>query len=658
MSNPNAPVIKPRSIFRTLRKYALLWLIPTVVIGAAAYLYGHFVPPDWEATQAVLLRDEGANNVKRHGRFDNLEAMKTAQKTVLELVRNKDALATSLTDIGPPIGYQHPEAWPTIKDIEHCRQHIALKPPKGAEFGSTEVVYLSVQERTVERALKLADAVYAQLEKRMQQLRSDNATTTIAELAETAAMAQQELETATAGLEAMEANVGTDLADLRNLNESANGDGNLQNTLQEIENELRQVNARHKADTYLQLELRSAQKDPDRLVAMPNSLLNSQPALRRLKDGLVDAQLRTAQLLGNMRKDHPAVQAALEGEQEVRHHLHEELEVAVRGLATDVEVSSGRIRSLELQKLKYETKLDRLARLRARYDNLVSEVQRRSEIVEKSQADLAAGRSALAAAHTASLIQRLDKPRVGDQPLGPGLLLLTLSGLAAGLVTGLALVFLVAPFEEQGARRWTDRLLRRGQNDRRHSSRPDGRGRRGEDNESLVDGRAVEMQRPPQPARRRSSDVAPRQRSEDAVPPAAAPPDIVQSRRPLPAPPRASAPAKPPKRRQTAQRPSQPPPQPPPTEHVRPQRAGLTPEFRATPRQRPTVPPTPQPPTVDRGHSDQQRSSVEPRPLPDVSGPVTPLPPTTERRSSSATPLPDLSTEELQRLGDHPQRPS
>ena len=44
--------------------------------------------------------------------------------------------------------------------------------------------------------------------------------------------------------------------------------------------------------------LKQAEADPTALVAAPCRLLDSQPALRRLKDGLVDSQLRTANLQG------------------------------------------------------------------------------------------------------------------------------------------------------------------------------------------------------------------------------------------------------------------------------------------------------------------------------------------------------------------------
>ena len=77
-----------------------------------------------------------------------------------------------------------------------------------------------------------------------------------------------------------------------------------------------------KANRQLLALLEQAQADPTRLMAAPTRLLDSQPALRRLKDGLVDAQLRTATLQGRMSAEHPEVISAKEAETQVAARLH------------------------------------------------------------------------------------------------------------------------------------------------------------------------------------------------------------------------------------------------------------------------------------------------------------------------------------------------
>ena len=107
----------------------------------------------------------------------------------------------------------------------------------------------------------------------------------------------------------MEREVGPDLAELRNLQEQSSGDSDLRRKAVEIENELRQAKVAETNNRELLKLLTAARDNPGTLLATPNRLLESQPALKRLKDGLVDAQLRTAQHLGTMTHEHPLVGA-------------------------------------------------------------------------------------------------------------------------------------------------------------------------------------------------------------------------------------------------------------------------------------------------------------------------------------------------------------
>jgi hypothetical protein len=230
-------------------------------------------------------------------------------------------------------------------------------------------------------------------------------------------------------------------------------------SLTQIENELRQARAAHFVAIEQEKLLSAARANPDSLVATPNRLLESQPALRRLKDGLVDAQLRTAELLGKLNEDHPLARAAISAEEEIRQDLHRELEIAVRGLHTDLEISRARVESLVSQADEIRKRLDRLAALRAKYSNLVAEVAQESTIVEKARRALADARASQSAAQAASLISRLDKPQTGNRPVGPGRGTIVLAGFGGGLLAGLGLVLLVVPPENGRARRWTDFLV-------------------------------------------------------------------------------------------------------------------------------------------------------------------------------------------------------
>ena len=139
-----------------------------------------------------------------------------------------------------------------------------------------------------------------------------------------------------------------------------------------------------------QLEiLLAASQDPETLVATPNRLLESQPGLHRLKEGLVDAQLRVASLMGKMNAAHPDVKAALAAEAEIRQNLYRELDTTIRGVRADLQVTEAVIESYEKQQAEVQGRLDRLASLRARYENLVTEVAHRGQQLRKAQRALA-----------------------------------------------------------------------------------------------------------------------------------------------------------------------------------------------------------------------------------------------------------------------------
>jgi hypothetical protein len=155
---------------------------------------------------------------------------------------------------------------------------------------------------------------------------------------------------------------------------------------------------------------------------------------------------------------HPRVQAAISAEKLVRRDLHNELEIAIRGLAGELKVSATQVESLETQLADVTGRLDRLAGMRARYNNLVAIVRQHTEIVDKAQKELADARASQAAALSTSLITRLDGPQAGNQPIGPGRLTIVLCGIAGGLIIGLAVVLMATPLGTLHRRRWTDYL--------------------------------------------------------------------------------------------------------------------------------------------------------------------------------------------------------
>jgi uncharacterized protein involved in exopolysaccharide biosynthesis len=447
-----APIVNPRQIIDILIRYRWRWLAPLAIVSLAALLYAVLKGSTWEAQQALVVRDEAVGGFNRPGRFNTADDMKTAQETVLELAKSRGVVEAALREVGPAAangGVANRGAatalFPTPADVEDVQDAIQVTAPGGAEFGKTEVFYLKVKDGNRTRAVALTAAICNQLDRRLGELRDRKAQSLVAELERTAELARKDLAVATAQLAEMERQAGRDLAELRILNESTTGESNLRRTLIEVTNELRQAEQAARTSQQLKELLRAAQADPARIVATPNDLLASQPALRQLKDGLVQTQLQTAALLGTMSRAHPRVQSALAAEMQIRHDLHAELESAMIGLDAELALVDTRVRALQQRIDELQQRMQDLAGIRAEYANRLAEVQRRTEIVSKSVNDLAEARASRAAAHSASLITRLDGPSTGERPVGPSRSSIVLVGMGGGLMLGLGLVFLTAP---------------------------------------------------------------------------------------------------------------------------------------------------------------------------------------------------------------------
>ena len=113
----------------------------------------------------------------------------------------------------------------------------------------------------------------------------------------------------------VEARIGADLAELRNLNAEIGGASAVSQELQAIEAERRVNESQRRENVRLLKLLSAAQDDPNQLLATPNSLLKSQPAVAQLKKALVAAEVHTASLLGSRSEKHPFVVAAREAEE-------------------------------------------------------------------------------------------------------------------------------------------------------------------------------------------------------------------------------------------------------------------------------------------------------------------------------------------------------
>jgi len=440
-------VFNPVEVIRVLLRHPLRWLLPALVIGGAATYYAAHRPDTWQSTQTLILRNEAVNNHVGLGKFGHTDEMKALQETILELLRSPEVLRGALVEVGPTAEWREKHAeknvtWPTRRDVADLRDALKLSPPKGAEFGTTEVFYLQVQSREPKRAIALSDAIAERLEARLRAVRDEKARGMIAELEGAVEVARVELRGANQRLSQLERTVGGDLAELRALDGATSDDSTLRQAEIQIRAELRQVQAELKANEQLRDLLEKAKADPGQLIAAPQALLASQPGLSRLKDGLIDAQINTATLQGRMSPEHPVVVAAADAENQIGQHLHDELNIALRGLETEQRVLDQRETLLNEQLDEVNARLDRLATLRADYASQVAAVGHRTDLLREVERELAEARAALAGVQGAGLISRIGHAEVGINPVGPSRAMIAAAGCIGGVLVGFGLVFL------------------------------------------------------------------------------------------------------------------------------------------------------------------------------------------------------------------------
>ncbi len=443
MSRPVVQGISPRQMVELLVKHRRTWILPMVTVAVIAGLVSLVTPRKWKATQGLLIRPEVAGlSTDPLGKFSDLTEMKTIQETLLELARSKTVVSAALNKVGPPRGWFTPQNWPTAEDIESFRDAMVMTPPGGAEFGKTEVFYLGVLDKDPQRAAALTTALAEALERRTQEIRKAQADSMIAELTKGVDQAQAMLNCKIQQLSDFESSVGADLVDLRSLVNPLGGSSEASLNNLAIKAELRANESDRRQTERLLAELRLAQADPQRLVATPSSLLASQPSVERLKQGLVDSQLTTARLLGNLAPAHPLVLAAQESETQVRQQIHNELASAISGLEIELALSDSQSQALEQRLATSHANQKHLASHRAAYSQLVAAVDNHVQLVDAATTRLADAEGQLAGAQSASVLSRLDDVESGLRPVGPSRSTFVAAGSLVGLLLGLGVIFI------------------------------------------------------------------------------------------------------------------------------------------------------------------------------------------------------------------------
>jgi hypothetical protein len=155
-----------------------------------------------------------------------------------------------------------------------------------AIFGLVAAVYAVLRPNTGDakaespaRAVALTAANCKELQARSQELRDLKAQSSITDLMKTAELAKAGLSETTEKLTKIESHAGTDLGELRLLNDTHGGESPLRHSISEMEHELREAHQAREANQELLSVLTASENGAGSLTAAPNQLLDSQSVL-------------------------------------------------------------------------------------------------------------------------------------------------------------------------------------------------------------------------------------------------------------------------------------------------------------------------------------------------------------------------------------------
>ncbi len=397
-----------------LVRYKWRWIIPAVLIAGGVAAFAFLSDDTWEVSQAILIRNHAVSEGGEPGEFRGLDPMRRAEDTIVEVCLSRNVLAHTLKIVGPPDDVDSDEVdnWPSEESIQDLREALSIVAPNGAEFGTTEVLHIKLHDKQRARALTLIETIFVGLQERTGELRDRRANEMLSEVEKMVEIARVDLQETTREIKEIEESVGGDVVGLRMLHASPGGNGEREESLVAVDQEITQLEAANAVSQQLLKLLSSAKENAQLLLSAPPDLLATQPVLQQLVTGLVAAKLRTAGLRKNLEDKYPTVRAALREEAAIEERVFSELSNTVQIIQADMALRSSRQSVLEDKRAEMRSRLVKLASIRAEYSNLVDLVSHRQEGMKVAEQRLAEVRARQAVAQYESNDQSTRHTRI------------------------------------------------------------------------------------------------------------------------------------------------------------------------------------------------------------------------------------------------------
>jgi uncharacterized protein involved in exopolysaccharide biosynthesis len=425
------------------------YLIVPVFAGMFLALVYVFVlrTNSWTTRQRLLVRDDLLGQSFKPGQFSSFDTMKSRQETILDIARNPNVIRTTLKELGPA-----KKSWlfstkdyPDDSTIEQLQGQINLSAPNGAEFGTTEVVVLSVKAPTAQRSADLIKKLLDEIEKQIEQVRISQLKSMEAELTAARDNAKESQQASIKQLREMESMLGPDSIAMATITSAMPGDNSIKAEMLQIQAEKRGFEAQLESLKAAQKTLEQSQDNPLLIVADTGSFFREQAKLAELAKSLVASQMAYAIAAGKYQEAHPSVKYAAEQLAMMENQVASELTNLNNSLDSRIRELEHQVARLDQQLEDHYQRLHLLSEKRGEHLAINSEIAKRTEMLNQYEATLRNVQSYKAGSGNSVWATRIGEPQVAAQPDGLSKRATVLAGGFLGFLFGAGLIVLLAP---------------------------------------------------------------------------------------------------------------------------------------------------------------------------------------------------------------------
>lgn len=437
-----------RYLLSTLFDYRYYLIAPAVAGAFLALVFVFlFQSRSWTSRQRLMVRDDLLGQAFKPGQFSSFDTMKSRQETILDVARNPEVIRATLQQLGPVSKgwFSSGEGYPDDDTIEQMQGQINLSAPNGAEFGTTEVVVLSVKAPSAQRSADLISKLLVEVEQQVESVRVSQLKSMESELIAARDNAKNSLQQSIDRLREMENILGPDSVAMATMTSSMPGDNSIKSELLQILAEKRGFEAQLESLKASQKTLEESQSNPLLVVTSAASFFRDQVKLSELAKKFVNAQGSFAVAAGRYQPTHPMVQAAAEQLDELKNQIANEFSGLNISLDSRVVELEQQIARLDDQIDKNHLRLMNLNDKRGDHLAINSEIAKRTEMLNQFETNLENVQSYQQGAGKNVWITRMGEPQVAAQPDGLGKRSTVMAGGFLGLLFGAGLVVLLAP---------------------------------------------------------------------------------------------------------------------------------------------------------------------------------------------------------------------